>query len=100
MPWGGGVARQPGAAVRRSFASAMLQADLADTGVWLDGALLAGSGSEAAEAAAACLAGEGIRLAGITVDGQGRVAQATAHPVIDAGAAPGIADDVAEALAA
>lgn len=100
LPWGGGVARRPKAEVRRSFAPALLEGDLGGVGLWLDGMLLAGTGSDAAQAAAGCLVAEGLRLVGITLDRRGQVAFAAARPIVPEGSVSAVARHVAESLAA
>ena len=99
LPWGGGVATAPRAAIRRSFAPALTRATGLRHGLWFDGTLLDGSGSPAAEQGAASLAADGIRLAGISIDRSGRVAAATAHPRVADATAAAVAGQVADALA-
>jgi hypothetical protein len=100
LPWGGGVARAPEPGVRSSVVAAVTGAGGFETSVWLDAEAISGHPTVAARHAAEGLIGHGVRLAGITVDGDERVAAVTARPRLGRRPASAFAGRIAERLCA
>jgi hypothetical protein len=81
LPWGGGVADVPGPRIRSLFASALSPARTLTSAIWygdrsfpaIDHSPVLGN----------MLDREGIQLAGITTDEEGRIVQLTGHPLVD-----------------
>lgn len=98
LPWGGGLARPPGRAVRRSFATALTPAAHLATSTWLLGKAVAGNATPGAATAARALADHGVRLAAIVTDERDRVVTCSARPRLDQATAQRAAPMIVEHL--
>lgn len=98
LPWGGGVVRPPGTAVRRTFASALVDAGRIEQSICCCGHLIDGPDVPAVRRASEVLTAYGTGLASITSDTEGRVVVCTSHPDIPEPIVPRATDVIAEAL--